>query len=158
LILIGIDPGKDGAFAKIGIGEPVCMTMPEDIYEVNEFISKSKDENLDQIHVFIEKAQAYPKQGVSSSFNYGAGYGTLCGILIANKIAFTAVPANRWARRMHIGASKSTSKEKSLEVVRKIFPNVNLLATKRSRKPHEGIIDALLIAEYGRRLLNGEQV
>jgi len=32
-----------------------------------------------------------------------------------------------------------------------LFPKVNLLMTERSSVPHDGLVDALLMAEYARR-------
>jgi hypothetical protein len=36
-------------------------------------------------------------------------------------------------------------------VCEKLFPGVDLRATERSRKPSDGLAEALLMAEYARR-------
>ncbi len=43
----------------------------------------------------------------------------------------------------------------AIAFVSRRFPGVPLLATPRSRVPHDGIADAVCVAEYGRRLLVG---
>jgi hypothetical protein len=47
----------------------------------------------------------------------------------------------------------NSDKENSIEVCKKLFPQVNLLATPRCKKEHDGIAEALLMAEYTRRNL-----
>ena len=49
--------------------------------------------------------------------------------------------------------SGKTTKEQSIIAVQRLFPSVDLLdPTKlRSRKLHDGMAEALLIAEWGRR-------
>ena len=45
----------------------------------------------------------------------------------------------------------TSDKNTSIDLCKRLFPDINLLATPRSRKPHDGMAEALLIAEYGRR-------
>ena len=49
------------------------------------------------------------------------------------------------------------SKEYHALSCKRLFPGVNLKATERCRKDHDGIAEALLIAEYGRRHYNGKE-
>lgn len=46
------------------------------------------------------------------------------------------------------------SKEYALAKAREIWPDESWMATDRSTTPHNGMIDAALIAEYGRRILH----
>lgn len=46
------------------------------------------------------------------------------------------------------------SKEYALAKARELWPDESWLATDRSTTPHNGMIDAALIAEYGRRILH----
>lgn len=45
----------------------------------------------------------------------------------------------------------------SIKKAQELFPDVSLLASDRCKRPHDGLADALLIAEYGRRRLVGGQ-
>jgi len=59
------------------------------------------------------------------------------------------VAPRSWATKLHDpNSTLENPKERSLEVARKLFPNETFLATDRSSKPHEGIIDALLIGYW----------
>lgn len=114
-------------------------------------------EAMPQIKFFIEKSQGMMglrSRGSSGMFNYGKSYGTLLGILHANKCNYTEVHPLTWCKEMHSGLNSimyPSAKQKSLARVKEIFPHVELLKTKKSSTPDEGFVDALLIAEYGRR-------
>lgn len=150
-ITIGIDPGQTGGIAVLPSG--FTEVMP-DIWEFKRIMEFQAD--FENAHVYIERAQSFPKQGVSSSFNYGRHFGELLGILIAFGIPHTLVPPATWTRVIHAGTKGGDPKARTLEAVRRLFPNKNLCATARSTKPHMGIVDALAIAEYGRRQMEGK--
>jgi len=153
LTVVGIDPGETGGLALIN-GSVFAMPMP-DIWTFSRML-KFEGEFNRNIHVFIERSQSFPKQGVASSFNYGKHYGELLGVLVAHSIKHTLVPPATWTRALHVGTKAGDSKARTLEAVRRLFPGTNLVATERSRKPHLGIVDALAIAYYGRYYLQRE--
>jgi len=101
--------------------------------------------------VTIEKQYPMPTQGVTSQFTIGLGYGTVRGMLCGIGITTKTVHAKTWQKEFFTRDKTKTTKEQALEAVKKIYPHVDLFATERSTKEHEGIIDALLICEYGRR-------
>lgn len=152
-MICGVDVGHRGGIAIISCdakGKRVVWSltvMPEDIREFFNLMVEHSP-----VHIFIEKAQTMPKQGISSAFNYGRHFGELLGIIIALKIPFTMVQPREWTRVIHMGTdSNQDAKERTLQACRQLYPDVNLLATPRSKVPHEGLFDALMIAEYGLR-------
>lgn len=154
MILIGIDPGQRGAIVWRDVGgiDHAEIVMPN----ISEFslymrVLKSRFEKQ-VIHAFIEKAQSFPKQGISSAFNYGQHFGELLGVLMAFGIPHTLIAPGTWTRKMFVGAKPGSPKSKALEVARRLFPEINLVP-EGCKKPHDGIVDALLIAEYGRRYI-----
>jgi hypothetical protein len=52
---------------------------------------------------------------------------------------------------MLAGTPGEDTKQRSVIAAQRLFPNVSLLPTPRCKKPSDGIADALLIAEWGRR-------
>jgi len=58
-----------------------------------------------------------------------------------------------WSRPKMPKGKKFNTKAAALECARKLWPNQQFKATDRSTKAHDGIVDALLIAEYGRRTI-----
>jgi len=145
--VLGIDPGKTGGLALADGGKMVKMeVMPEDsFFLINLLVDWSPD------IVYLEKAQAMPGNGGVSMFTYAQGYGEIIGILKSLKIPYVLVRPTAWTKILHKGQSGKDAKVKSRSAALSLFPYMNFLATARSRKPHEGLVDAALIAEYGSR-------
>lgn len=144
---IGIDPGKSGAMAIMpAVGE--VQVIPFDAVKYSVALAQLRGE-LNDVMCCVEKVSAMPGQGVVSMFNFGHNLGVIEGLLRGYGIPYQLVPPQTWKKEF----SLSSDKAKSIEVCQKLFPNVNLLATERSRKPHDGMAEALLMAEYARRKL-----
>lgn len=140
---IGIDPGKKGAIAildKKGIvlvfDCPLCE-KEIDLQAISEELEAFKDSAF----CLIEKAQAMPKQGVTSMFNYGTGYGAYKGILTALKIPFQEIRPQVWKKEFNLNSTKGLS----VQTARQLFPKEEI------RNAQDGRAEALLIAEYARR-------
>lgn len=151
---IGIDPGKTGGLALIE-DETVMsvMPMPETARELARTLADWRDEARDNsilLMTYVEKAQAMPKNGSVSMFNYGQHMGEIIGILTTLEMSFILVPPATWSKKMHAGVTASPdTKKRSRIAVERLYPDLKLLATERSKKPHEGMVDAVLIAAYG---------
>ena len=141
---LGIDPGKSGGLALItmtGMPTPFKVTtwkMPAteaDLWEVLERMPKGTLAILERVH-------AMPKQGVTSCFTFGQGYGMLKMGLIAARISFINPTPQAWMKRLSFSTKgdKNNSKRKAQE----LFPMVPKIT--------HAIADALLLAEYGRRM------
>lgn len=151
MIYIGIDPGKNGGIAVITDKSYVVHSFSEDnllnIMDIWEVAFDSVG-----VKCVLEKVNAMPNQGVVSMFNFGQNYGFIQGVLKAYNIPFELVPPQKWKKEFSCTSDKNTS----IEVCKRLFPNVNLKATDRCKKDHDGMAEALLIAEYGRRHYNGK--
>lgn len=147
----GIDVGKKGAFAWIDDGVVTINIQPMlgkgwDEKEMSRLCAYPYD------HVFIEAAQARTLDSRGRVLTFGTHFGLWRGMLTANGRAYTIVAANKWKRAM--GVTKD--KQSSILMAQRLFPGVNLLPTPRCTKPSDGMAEALLIAEYGRRVLCGK--
>lgn len=147
--IMGIDPGQKGAIGLTTTDYPMRIQVLEgvDYSCFREIIQEASVE-----HIYLEKAQSMPKQGVTSMFNYGVGFGHLMGWIDSLMIPFTLVTPQAWMKVMHQGATGADAKAKSLQVAQRLFPEIDFRATERCKKPHMGLVDACLIAEYGRRV------
>jgi hypothetical protein len=159
--VLGIDNGLKGAMALVeGLTMKECVVTPTltvkaskreyNAIEIIKIIERMRPD-----HVFLEKAQSMPRQGVASMFSIGQGYGLFRGILAALKVPHTLVHPKTWQKVMFQDLSKSDTKAMSLIVCMRLWPSHSWLASPRCRKPHDGLTDAALIAEYGRRTLAG---
>jgi hypothetical protein len=91
-------------------------------------------------------------QSISAMFNFGKNCGVLTGMLAAFRIPFHEVHPRTWTSVLHRGIDPSIapkSKDKSFLVATQRWPRENFLATVRSVKPHDGLVDAALIGLYG---------
>lgn len=150
MYFIGIDPGKSGAIAAIDDRGTVAHTSvfsEEGYRSFLKRISHSKHETF----AILEHVGAMPKQGVSSTFAFGMNFGFIQGLLAAFGIPFELVRPQKWKREF----SCSSDKNVSVDVARRLFPDANLMRTPKCSKPHDGIAEALLMAEYARRRHNG---
>lgn len=151
MIYIGIDPGKNGGIAIVSTFENNIEKIGVKCYSDEDLLSILKDaEEYIQKVCYLEKVHAMPKQGVSSTFNFGMNYGFIQGVLKAYCIPYELVTPQKWKKEFSCTSDKNTS----IEVCKRLFPGVNLKATERCRKDHDGMAEALLIAEYGRRHYN----
>ena len=148
-LFIGIDPGKSGGIAVIE--DRQARTMPYSDEELKKELDRVKlyDLSVADAVCCLEKGGAMPGQGVTSMFNFGVSYGYIKGVLEAYRIPYQEIPPQRWKKEFGLNSDKAAS----VEVCRRLFPDVSLLATERCRKPHDGMAEALLLAEYARRKL-----
>ena len=144
-IYVGIDPGKSGALAILHPDGDV-KTIP---FDVTRYIVALEELKEFDVMCCLEKVGAMPGQGVVSMFNFGHNFGFIEGVLQAFCIPYQLVPPQTWKKEF----SLTSDKARSIEVCQKLFPKANLLATDRSRKPSDGIAEAVLMAEYARRKL-----
>lgn len=149
MIYIGIDPGKNGGIALLSDYVVECHTFSEEkLIERLDTCRKFLIDG-DGVKCVLEKVNAMPGQGVVSMFNFGQNFGFIQGVLKAYNIPFELVPPQKWKKEFSVTSDKNTS----IEVAKRLFPNVNLKATERCKKDHDGIAEALLMAEYARRKL-----
>lgn len=149
MICIGIDPGKNGGIAVITPNKTWARVYSE---EVLLLVLGYYQDWSDGVICYLEHVHAMPKQGVSSTFNFGMNFGFIQGVLKAYGIPYELVTPQKWKKEFSCTSDKNTS----IEVCKRLFPNVNLKATDRCKKDHDGMAEALLIAEYGRRHYNGQ--
>ena len=140
---IGIDPGKSGALALL-TEDGQCTVVP---FQESAYTEILKAASGPSSVCCLEKVGAMPGQGVVSMFNFGHNLGYIEGLLQAFDIPYQLVPPQTWKKEFCVTSDKNTS----IEVCRKLFPHVCLLPTARSRKPSDGMAEALLLAEYARR-------
>lgn len=171
MIYVGIDPGLKGGLAMLsgdfstGNGHqvhpmPTIKTTKRkktaETINLPFLVEILRAYSAKNITVFLEKVGAMPKQGVSSTFKFGTGYGQIQGVLAALGVGFELVTPQRWMKTVLDGYGKGSGTKASVQYVMQKYPQINLLPTERSRKPSDGMADAVCIAEYGRLRENKE--
>ena len=152
-VIIGIDPGMSGAIAMLAVPEFKVIFLEDlpivevggrrelELVEIRDWLEDSRPE-----HVFIEKAQAMPGQGITSTGRYMKSFGELIGLCVGLHIPYTLIHPTSWKRAL----LKDMPKDKgaSIHRVLQLFPSLSL-----PRKKDHGKAEALLIAYYGAKSL-----
>lgn len=157
MIYIGIDPGKKGGYAVMGVMMNGAVKNVVDVYVhpwddgqfVYDMVAVSSGMQPGEMMACVEKVGAMPGQGVTSMFNFGKNAGYIEGVLTALGIPYQLVTPQRWKKEFTL----HNSKQKSVEVCKRLFPDVDLLPSPRCRVASDGMAEALLMAEYARRNL-----
>jgi crossover junction endodeoxyribonuclease RuvC len=152
LFTLGIDPGITGAIAFFPSHAPASVfDMPAvaervDAWALHALLSQQVVEVCgvaQEVHCFVEHAQAMPRDGVTSSFHYGVSYGILLGVLAVLVIPYTEVRPGQWKRALGLqGKDKEAARLRAMQV----FPHVDL-----HLKRHHGRAEALLLGWWGRQ-------
>lgn len=142
-LYIGLDPGKKGAMAIIHYdGSVTTIPFDEKEYIIYLGLIGGKD-----VKCCIEDVHAMHGNGVTASFNFGKTYGWLLGMLDTLGIPYQAVSVQKWKKEYGLTSDKS----KSIEVCRRLFPDVDLRRTDKCKKDDDNLSEAVLLAEYARR-------
>lgn len=113
------------------------------------------------VHLIFEKLHGMPNQKLSVIWQLGRQVGLIEMLMTVLRISYTEVTPQKWQKEMFIGIPEISKKVKgklkrdtkamSIMASKKLFPEYSFLATARSKVPHDGITDATLMAEFGRR-------
>lgn len=158
MIYIGIDPGKDGGFSALDDSGRIVSMMKTPIigkeYDVRGIVQFLSQFTNDQLHVGIENVHAIQNAGRTSNFTFGKGLGILIGVVEGMGLPYTMVTPQTWQKNawsgipvLKKGNSKDT-KGMSLVASRRLFPDHDFTVSVRATKPHDGMIDATLIAYH----------
>lgn len=148
MIYIGIDPGESGAIAFI-LEDGSSIAVP---FNAEAYKKLLRDLKGERCFCVVEQVYSRSAQGVKSVFNFGENYGYIQGLLKAYDIPHQLVSPQAWKKSFGVTADKNSS----IAVCKRLFPEVSLKRTERCRKEHDGMAEALLMAEYGRRMYANE--
>ena len=161
MIYLGADPGLTGAIAFIDGSFVQIYPIPTvtvkksrqklDMQSLKDIVQRVLLPGED-IFCVIERQSTRPEQSAQSGLTTGTNYGVLLGMLFMAGIPYEEVTPQRWKKAMLEGTDKS--KGASVLKAQSLFPGVSLLRTPRSRVPDHNMAEALLLAEYARRIYN----
>lgn len=139
MVILGIDPGASGGIAVWSGGAAKALPMPSTERDISDLLEK---EWVMEPVVFLEKVNAFPKQGVSSVWAFSANYNFIRGVITVLKYPLYDVSPSKWQR--YLGCMTKGDKNISKQKAQQLFPQLRIT---------HAIADALLIMEYGRRTL-----
>jgi crossover junction endodeoxyribonuclease RuvC len=134
---LGVDVGTSGAMAVVDpLGAVVSVQRLEATqHDVWTWLAAQRVR-----FAVIEKVNAMPKQGVSSTFKFGTSFGFCQGMLVAAGIRFEFATPQKWQKALDCrsGGDKNVTKARA----QALFPGVKVIHANA---------DALLISEFARR-------
>ncbi len=170
---VGIDIGKLGGIVIIDEkNNIVTMPMPTikkeiDIHRIAKILKSLEGE----VHCGMEDLHAIYGSSAAAMFQFGRAAGIIEMAVAAFDLPFTKISPKIWQKEMWMGIKpveintgkkdkkgnvkyKIDTKGTSLLAATRLYPNLDLRATERSKVAHNGIVDALLIATFVKRKFN----
>lgn len=167
-LIFGVDPGAGGAVATLLVEDGVfrlidTFDMPTAKVKVGKkhrsrILEAAISDNIrnlmvkygpdnpfvtvDEVFAVIEEVHAMPKQGVSSTFQFGVAFGTCLGVFAGLGIKTKLVTPQTWQKTFRVPKGK----EGARVTAARLFP---LEAKTFARSKDHGRADAALIALYG---------
>ena len=150
MIIMGLDPGSNGGVSILETKTnnlpiirflhkmPTASMFGKKIVDIKKLYKLVRNFEID-ISI-IEKVHAMPRQGVTSSFQFGRSFGALEALayLLSKRVDYVA-PAV-WKKYLGLGSSK----QDSLDMARLKFGNKEVW----EKKSNDGIAEASLLALY----------
>ena len=173
--VIGVDPGKKGAIVVLNErGEfveadvmPLVGGMELDVNALRDILEANMP-----CHVFIEDVHAIYGSAAGATFTFGGICEAIRATVVCCRIPYTKVQPKAWQKIIYQGIPEIRKPSKIIKkgkragqtikgalntkamsevAAKRLFPNEDLRASERCSVSHDGIVDAMLIAEYGRR-------
>lgn len=150
---LGIDPGLSGALAFYNPKTDELKVWDMPVHETK--VAGKKKRRLDitalanildplgalVIMAAVEEVGAMPKQGVSSSFNFGFSAGCAQMVVAAYFIPMQLVRPNVWKKALHVTGDKNEARRQASRLLPKHATNWPLVK-------HDGRAEAALLAYY----------
>ena len=167
---LGIDNGLDGGLAALSQDGQLIDVRPMptiklgkgreiDTHAVNDWLAKHlSSHSFAKPPVIIEAASKH-SPGTLALCSTWQSFGILKTVVTLNRFPLHIVEPKRWQKAFWTATKtpkgspkvKFDTKAAALLAARRIWPSESWLATDRSSKPHDGMVDAALIAEWARR-------
>jgi len=175
-LYVGIDTGKNGAIVALNKKKKLIYkyTIPKiknvvDLRKLNGYFKEFSKHNS---FISIENVHAIFGTSAKSTFSFGQIFGMLEGITIAHNFRYSLINPKDWQKEMFKGIReirKPSTTNKNGKIIKggmdnkamaeiaykRLFPGIDLYITEKGNKSknvHDGLVDALLISEWSRRL------
>jgi len=154
-MIVGVDNGLDGGLCAISkhdgsIIDKIAMPCLQRSKKREVDVRKVHDWLMDLCTPFtlaIEEPLAHAKssQAVRSM---ALSFGKLLGMAESRGYEVNRISVHKWQKQMLGNTAKGFTKIAALNTAERLAPEENWLKNKRCRTPHDGMVDAYLIARY----------
>jgi len=158
---IGYDNGISGAVAILNSDRRLVAmrTMPcvkarsgNEIQapELWDWVAAHIPDDQPVLHVIEEPSGS---RNAKAARSMAGSFHTLRTMLAMQQQPMERITPARWQRSMLPGCKAGDTKPRALELARRLFPEQTWLVSTRCKTPHDGLIDAALIAYWAAREL-----
>lgn len=154
-MVVGVDNGLDGALcavAKFDQSVIAYSAMPTLTRNgKREVDTKAVHEWLQEFNTPFTMVVEEPLKHARSSQamrSMAISFGKLLGMAESHNYEVSCVQVHDWQKKMLGRLPKGKTKAAALALAKQLEPDEDWLANKRCRTPHDGIVDAYLIAKY----------
>ena len=150
-LIIGIDIGAKGGIAALYNNELTYAPLGD----TKSWIDWIKSFKTKPELVVIEDLHSIFGASAKSNFQFGVNNGIVIGALETMTYKYEKVAPKTWQKaiwkqedRVSKGIKVDT-KATSLNAAKRLYPKETFLISSRSSVPHDGVVDAVLLATYG---------
>lgn len=153
-LIVGHDNGNSGGTVALRtnydvvryIANPVTSKFSMDTVDMGALVGFVQSLKVGRV-LFV--AEEPLKRLISSTPSMWNNFGAVRAVMsMQPNVDFLAVGVKEWQLVMLGRVPKGQTKKVALAQAKKFWPEERWLATDRSRTPHDGIVDAALIARY----------
>jgi hypothetical protein len=157
-IYVGIDNGINGGLVALsampGAGIIASRVMPiQKTRKGNEINISAVWDWVTEFYVSnatIILEEPGGSKSASAAASMAASFAALRAMCELKGIRHHRITPQKWQKAL-LNCGKGDTKPAALTLARSLWPDQSWLPTERCRVPHDGMIDAALIAEYARR-------
>lgn len=154
-IYVGIDPGKNGGLVAIDKNGNIIrhMIMPlitkEELDPIGliEFVTFEEHD----VKIALENVHSIHMSSAKSNFQFGRIVGAIEAALKVSQMPYMLVDPKKWQKTSFEGIpALDNPKDRALLASVRLFPTISFVMSSRSKNPHDGVIDAALIAYWAK--------
>lgn len=163
-LFCGIDPGLNGGicFLEDGIIKEIhampTFKVETSTKKIRNYVDADKIKDIikwhQNAHYYVEQVRSLHGMSAQSNFSMGHAVGTLHGCIRMLTSEFYLIRPVDWQKLVwskddyviNPVTKKRDTKATSAKAAARLYPHTSFLKSSRSKKPHDGMIDAALIA------------
>ena len=159
---VGIDNGVSGAIVALsgydwsfiaGIPMPIQSARKGneiDVLAVKRWLVETCHSIEHVASVTVEEPGG--SKSAKAATSMAGSFHALRAVLTLWGVRWHRVTPQSWQKVMLPGCKAGDTKKRALEYARRAWPDETFLTSPRCKVPHDGLIDAALIAEFSRRM------
>lgn len=152
--VLGIDPGANGAVVLIDqdkniLSKYIFERCDDGAVDIDSYLRHLTTLEVD--YACLERVQGIQGANRASTFKLARNYQVALDGLKISGIPYGLVVPRVWQKAVYGGSRRSGEKPKAVSkrIALKEFSGEHFLKSDRCRTPHDGLMDAALIALYG---------